>query len=87
MMVHMKAPSTTAAEIDLNKLDFLKIEKVAEIMNVSKRTVEELIRSGELPSYRIRGNRRVDRADLVAYLLRSRSDADMPPQQERRKSA
>lgn len=79
--------STTAPEIDLDKLDFLKVEEVVEIMNVSRRTVEELIYSGELRSYRIRGNRRVDRADLVTYLLAVRSDATSPAPQQNRRSA
>ncbi|MFB4273082.1 helix-turn-helix domain-containing protein [Nonomuraea sp. GTA35] len=54
--------------------EFLKLPEAATIMNVSLRTVYQLINSGELDSYRIRGNRRIKRAHLDEYLERARKD-------------
>jgi excisionase family DNA binding protein len=51
---------------------FYKLGDVAQLLDVSKRTVEELVYSGELTSYRIRGTRRVSHSDLTVYLERAR---------------
>src|SRR5262245_53457161 len=64
------------------KSEFLKLPEAATIMNVSLRTVYELINSGELDSYRIRGNRRIKRQHLDDYLERARLD-DRPTLGER----
>lgn len=52
----------------------LKREQVAKIMNISERTVSELARTKELPSFRIRGSRRFARSHVDAYLARALAD-------------
>ncbi|GAA4924283.1 excisionase family DNA binding protein [Nonomuraea thailandensis] len=54
--------------------ELLKLPEAATIMNVSLRTVYQLINSGELDSYRIRGNRRISRQHLDEYLERALRD-------------
>lgn len=62
--------------------EFLKIDEVAVILNVARRTVDNMIRAKELESYRFRGNRRIARKDLDAYMERARND-DRPTLGER----
>ncbi len=50
-------------------------EEVAKILRVSKLTVYDLIKKGELPAYRVGRQMRVDASDLEAYKLRSKGDA------------
>ncbi|MGD8189941.1 substrate-binding domain-containing protein [Brevibacillus ginsengisoli] len=47
-------------------------EEIAQILRVSKLTVYDLIKKGELPAYRVGRQMRVDAADLEAYKLRSK---------------
>src|SRR6476619_5063133 len=42
-------------------------EEIASLLKVSKLTVYDLIKKGELPSYRVGKQMRVDSADLEAY--------------------
>jgi excisionase family DNA binding protein len=42
--------------------------EAAEVLAVSQRQVERLVASGELPSVRVGGARRIRRADLEAYV-------------------
>ena len=51
----------------------LSTQEVAEILNISKNTVYELIRRGELPSYRIGRKVRIDEIDIEAYKNKSRT--------------
>lgn len=55
---------------DVDDLELIKIDRLAEMWDVSKRTIETLIYEGELPSLKVGWNRRVRRADAVAYLKR-----------------
>ncbi|MBI4997818.1 MAG: helix-turn-helix domain-containing protein [Rhodocyclales bacterium] len=50
----------------------LTIPATAARMGVSRRTVEREIADGRLPVVGVRGARRVDEADLEAYIARSR---------------
>ncbi|CAI6081635.1 helix-turn-helix transcriptional regulator [Cohnella sp. JJ-181] len=50
-------------------------EEIARLLKISKLTVYDLIKKGELPSYRVGKQMRVDAADLEAYKLRMRSPA------------
>lgn len=45
-------------------LELMSIAKVARLLDVSKRTVEKLIYSGELKSRKIGGTRRIARCDV-----------------------
>lgn len=54
-------------------------EEIAKLLKISKLTVYDLIKKGELPSYRVGKQMRVDASDLEAYKQRSKSK---PPQLE-----
>lgn len=47
-------------------------EEIAKLLKISKLTVYELIKKGELPSYRVGKQMRVDAADLEAYKQKSK---------------
>lgn len=47
-------------------------EEIARLLKISKLTVYDLIKKGELPSYRVGKQMRVDASDLEAYKQRSR---------------
>lgn len=53
----------------------LSTQEVAEILNISKNTVYELIKRGELPSYRIGRKVRIDEIDIEEYKNRTRTSA------------
>lgn len=57
-------------------------EEIAKLLRISKLTVYDLIKKGELPSYRVGRQMRVDAADLEAYKRRSRGTALSSPQPE-----
>ncbi|WP_435172105.1 substrate-binding domain-containing protein [Paenibacillus glycanilyticus] len=48
-------------------------EEIAQILKVSKLTVYDLIKKGELPSYRVGKQMRVDASDLEAYKLKTKN--------------
>lgn len=50
-----------------------KPEEVAKILNISRFTVYELIKRGDLPAYRIGRSMRIESTDLENYKRRSRS--------------
>ncbi|SFB46525.1 putative molybdopterin biosynthesis protein [Cohnella sp. OV330] len=50
-------------------------EEIAQMLKISKLTVYDLIKKGELPSYRVGKQMRVDASDLEAYKQRMRSPA------------
>jgi putative molybdopterin biosynthesis protein len=62
-------------------------EEVAKLLKISKLTVYDLIKKGELPSYRVGKQMRVDAADLEAYKQRNKESmqagrpalSDVPP--------
>lgn len=55
-------------------------EEIAKLLRVSKLTVYDLIKKGELPSYRVGKQMRVDSSDLEAYKSRSKGGrAPRPP--------
>ena len=51
-----------------NLIEPLTMKQTAEILNVSFGTVSNLIYSGELPSFKIRGARRISRGEIQTYL-------------------
>ena len=63
----------------------LTIEQVRKILPVAKSTLYALVESGELPHYRVGGTGRrtgrilVARADLLAYLEKSRQARPVAP--------
>ncbi|MGO4106224.1 substrate-binding domain-containing protein [Paenibacillus sp. YAF4_2] len=50
-------------------------EEIAQILKVSKLTVYDLIKKGELPSYRVGKQMRVDSSDLEAYKQQTKKSA------------
>ncbi|ASR45504.1 hypothetical protein B4V02_01665 [Paenibacillus kribbensis] len=48
-------------------------EEIAKLLKISKLTVYDLIKKGEIPSYRVGKQMRVDASDLEAYKQRSKS--------------
>lgn len=48
-------------------------EEIASLLKISKLTVYDLIKKGELPSYRVGKQMRVDAADLEAYKQRAKA--------------
>jgi excisionase family DNA binding protein len=50
----------------------LSIAQVALYLGVSQKTVRRLIKDGQLPSHRIRGQLRTSEADLARYLAHVR---------------
>jgi excisionase family DNA binding protein len=61
---------TAAKTLQMPRL--LSIAQVALNLGVSKKTVGRLIKEGQIPIHRIRGQVRISEADLAAYLARSR---------------
>ena len=57
----------------------LTTQEVAEILNISKNTVYELIKRGELPSYRIGRKVRIDAIDIEEYKNKSRTNVKFKP--------
>lgn len=51
----------------------LTTQEVAQILNISKNTVYELIKRGELPSYRVGRKVRIDAVDIEEYKNKSRT--------------
>ncbi|WP_274649640.1 helix-turn-helix transcriptional regulator [Paenibacillus humicola] len=55
-------------------------EEIAQMLKISKLTVYDLIKKGELPSYRVGKQMRVDAADLEAYKRRHKNGMPVPPE-------
>ncbi|MDR0268101.1 helix-turn-helix transcriptional regulator [Paenibacillus sp.] len=53
-------------------------EEIAKMLKISKLTVYDLIKKGELPSYRVGKQMRVDAADLEAYKQRAKGIKSAP---------
>ena len=53
---------------------FFSPKALAEYLALSERTVREMIRTGEIPSYRIAGARRIAAEDVDAYLASRREE-------------
>jgi len=57
----------------------LTAKEVAQILNISKNTVYELIKRGELPSYKVGRKIRVDLIDIEEYKNKSRTKSKITP--------
>lgn len=53
------------------------IEEVAQLLKVSKLTIYDLVKKGDLPVFRVGRQMRVDRADLQTY-IQKRKTGSMP---------
>ncbi|WP_153723631.1 helix-turn-helix transcriptional regulator [Sporosarcina cascadiensis] len=56
-------------------------EEIAQLLKVSKLTVYDLIKKGEIRAYRVGRQMRVDTVDLTAYKERLKSGGEMMPSQ------
>jgi excisionase family DNA binding protein len=54
---------------------FFTERSLATYLAVSDRTIRNWIRSGELPSYKLGASRRIDPADVDAFLSQRREEA------------
>ena len=54
---------------------FFTERSLADYLAVSDRTVRNWIRRGELPSYKLGASRRIDPADVAAFLEQRREEA------------
>lgn len=66
------------AEIDIGgeeRRSFFTPQALAVYLSLSGRTVRDLLRRGEIPSYKIGGARRIDPDDVDRYLAQHRRDA------------
>ena len=52
----------------MNSKESLNAIEVAEILNITKNTVYELVKRGELPGYKVGKKLRIDRSDVDNYI-------------------
>jgi excisionase family DNA binding protein len=57
---------------DLERRAFFTPKTLALYLAISERTVRSMLASGRIPSYRVEGARRIDPADVDAYLAEHR---------------
>lgn len=57
----------------------LTTQEVAQVLNISKNTVYELIKRGELSSYRVGRKVRIDEIDIEKYKNKSRTNTKLAP--------
>ena len=69
----MTTPSARLPQRPASIARLLTIDEVAEILNVSTRTVRRLIDSGALPAHRLGRLVRIADRDLAVFLAASRS--------------
>ncbi len=50
------------------KIDVLTVDEVAKLLKLSKITIYRLIKTGEIPAYKIGASWRVNREDLENYI-------------------
>ncbi len=50
------------------KIDVLTVDEVANLLKLSKITIYRLIKTGEIPAYKVGASWRVNREDLEAYI-------------------
>ena len=55
-------------------------EEISKLLKISKLTVYDLIKKGDLPAYRVGKQMRVDASDLEAYKTRAKGGMASTPQ-------
>jgi excisionase family DNA binding protein len=66
--------SVAVKVISEERKSFFTPRSLAEYLSVTERTVYNLLAEGDLPSYRVRGARRIKADDVDAYLADHRED-------------
>lgn len=59
--------------------EILNIREVEELLRVAEKTVYSMAQRGELPAFKVRGQWRVRRADLDAWINAQRAPAPARP--------
>jgi excisionase family DNA binding protein len=59
---------------EMEEVPFYTIESLAHRLSVSELTVKRMLRDGEIPSYKFRGIRRIDKVDVDSYLAKHRDE-------------
>ena len=54
--------------VNQKNIDLVSVAEVMEMLSISKASVYRMMDSGQLPSTRINGSRRIRRADVEAYV-------------------
>lgn len=75
----MKAGALTSragstAESAVGGRAFFTPRALAEYLSVSERTIREMVRTGELASYKVAGSRRIAAEDVESYLAEHRTE-------------
>jgi excisionase family DNA binding protein len=60
--------------VERKEQPFYTVETLARRLAVTPRTVKNMIRDGEIASYRFRGCRRIDKADVDSFLANHRDE-------------
>lgn len=85
--VDVEALATAVAERLSERMgldtQLLSVNRVAEMLDVSPRTVRDMIARGTLPSLKIEGTRRIKAADLSRYVSRRATEAAAHTEEER----
>ena len=67
--------------------EFLTLKEAAELLKMSRPTIDRMIAKGEIPSYKVKGKRLFDRDELIAWVKSHRNGrADNPKKKGERKS-
>jgi len=53
---------------------FFTPKTLAQYLSISERTVRQMLADGRIESYKVEGQRRIDFADVEAYLARHRHE-------------
>lgn len=57
------------------KIDLLTVDEVAAILRVSRDSAYQIVRAGEIRSFRVGRLIRIDRADLYAFMKKQQQTA------------
>jgi len=55
--------------------EYLTIDQVAELLNVSAKTIRRLVRRSELPGFKVGGQWRIKRADIDEWVAAQKRTA------------
>lgn len=65
----------TLTVVEQSRRAFFTPRTLADYLALSERTVRAMLAEHRIPSYKVEGARRIDPADVDAYLARRRDDA------------
>lgn len=72
---HMATSEIVIIDSEEQRRPFFTPRGLALYLALSERTLRELLRTGEIPSYKIAGSRRIDPMDVDAWLAERRHEA------------